>query len=60
MAKKLHLKYFTFSSQLSLLKSKKSNKEIENNKIFITNLGKCTQIDARPLSDVVLSYSPSS
>lgn len=28
--------------------------EIENNKIFITNLGKCTQIDARPLSDDVL------
>ncbi len=29
-------------------------KEIENNKVFITNLGKCTQIDARPLSDDVL------
>ncbi|MBQ7136885.1 MAG: uracil-DNA glycosylase family protein [Bacilli bacterium] len=29
-------------------------KEIENNKIFITNLGKCTQIDARPLPDEVL------
>lgn len=28
--------------------------EIENNKIFITNLGKCTQTDARPLSDDVL------
>ena len=28
--------------------------EISNNKIFITNLGKCTQIDARPLSDEVL------
>lgn len=28
--------------------------EIENNKVFITNLGKCTQIDARPLSDNVL------
>ncbi len=28
--------------------------EIENNKIFITNLGKCTQIDARPLLDKVL------
>ena len=28
--------------------------EIENNKIFITNLGKCTQVDARPLSDEVL------
>ena len=28
--------------------------EIEKNKIFITNLGKCTQIDARPLSDDVL------
>lgn len=29
--------------------------EIENNKVFITNLGKCTQIDARPLSDEVLN-----
>ena len=29
--------------------------EIENNKLFITNLGKCTQIDARPLPDSVLS-----
>lgn len=29
-------------------------KEIEENKIFITNLGKCTQIDARPLPDEVL------
>lgn len=29
-------------------------KEIENKKICITNLGKCTQIDARPLSDKVL------
>ncbi len=28
--------------------------EISKNKIFITNLGKCTQIDARPLSDEVL------
>ncbi len=28
--------------------------EITNNKIFITNLGKCTQIDARPLPDHVL------
>lgn len=28
--------------------------EISRNKIFITNLGKCTQIDARPLSDEVL------
>lgn len=28
--------------------------EVENKKIFITNLGKCTQIDARPLSDSVL------
>ena len=28
--------------------------EITNNKVFITNLGKCTQIDARPLSDDVL------
>ena len=29
-------------------------KEIESKKVFITNLGKCTQIDARPLSDEVL------
>ena len=28
--------------------------EIEDNKIFITNLGKCTQVDARPLADNVL------
>ena len=28
--------------------------EIKQNKIFITNLGKCTQIDARPLPDEVL------
>ena len=28
--------------------------EITNNKIFITNLGKCTQIDARPLTDDIL------
>lgn len=28
--------------------------EISKNKIFITNLGKCTQVDARPLSDEVL------
>ncbi len=28
--------------------------EIANNKIFITNLGKCTQLDARPLPDEVL------
>ena len=28
--------------------------EVEKNKVFITNLGKCTQIDARPLSDDVL------
>ena len=27
--------------------------EIEKNKLFITNLGKCTQIDARPLPDKV-------
>ena len=29
--------------------------EIEKNKVFITNLGKCTQIDARPLPDDVLN-----
>lgn len=29
--------------------------DVEKNKCFITNLGKCTQIDARPLSDLVLS-----
>lgn len=28
--------------------------EISKNKVFITNLGKCTQIDARPLSNDVL------
>lgn len=28
--------------------------EISKNKIFITNLGKCTRVDARPLSDEVL------
>ncbi len=28
--------------------------EVANKKIFITNLGKCTQIDARPLPDEVL------
>ena len=28
--------------------------EIDNKKIFITNLGKCTQVDARSLSDDVL------
>ncbi len=28
--------------------------EISKNKVFITNLGKCTQIDARPLPDEVL------
>ena len=28
--------------------------EIKRNKVFITNLGKCTQIDAIPLSDDVL------
>ena len=28
--------------------------EIKENKVFITNLGKCTQIDARPLPDEVL------
>lgn len=34
-------------------------KNIENRKIFITNLGKCTQIDARPLPDsVYIEYLP--
>lgn len=28
-------------------------KDIEKHKVFITNLGKCTQIDARPLPDSV-------
>ena len=28
--------------------------EVANNKLFITNLGKCTQLDARPLADEVL------
>ena len=30
-------------------------KEVESNKYFITNLGKCTQIDARPLNNSTLS-----
>lgn len=29
--------------------------EISSKKIFITNLGKCTQVDARPLSDEILN-----
>lgn len=29
-------------------------KDIENHNVFITNLGKCTQVDARPLSNEVL------
>ena len=28
-------------------------KNVEKNKYFITNLGKCTQVDARPLTDSV-------
>lgn len=28
--------------------------DVENKKYFITNLGKCTQLDARPLSDSIL------
>lgn len=28
--------------------------DVENKKYFITNLGKCTQVDARPLSDSIL------
>ena len=35
--------------------SDKVYKEVEGNNYFITNLGKCTQVDARPLSDDVLS-----
>ena len=31
--------------------SEKVYKNIENHDIYITNLGKCTQIDARPLTD---------
>ena len=31
--------------------------ELEQKKVFITNLGKCTQVDARPLSDEVLNKS---
>ncbi|MBE6145883.1 MAG: hypothetical protein E7171_04600 [Firmicutes bacterium] len=31
--------------------SKKVYENITNHKVFITNLGKCTQIDARPLKD---------
>lgn len=33
--------------------AKKVYKNVENNKIFITNLEKCTQLDARPLPDKV-------
>lgn len=33
--------------------AKKVYKKVEKNKIFITNLGKCTQIDARPLKNEV-------
>ena len=33
--------------------AKKVYKEIESQKVFITNLAKCTQIDARPLKDEV-------
>ena len=48
----------------NLIKSKKSSEwdkdfcnevynEVSNNKFFITNLAKCTQVDARPLNDSV-------
>ncbi len=33
--------------------AKQVYKEVENRKYFITNLGKCTQVDARPLPDSV-------
>ena len=33
--------------------SEKVYKELENNNIFITNLAKCAQVDARPLKDEV-------
>lgn len=33
--------------------AEKVYKEIESHKVFITNLAKCTQIDARPLKDEV-------
>lgn len=37
--------------------AKQVYKDVENHKVFITNLGKCTQIDARPLPDsVYLKY----
>jgi len=37
--------------------AKEVYQEIENKKIYITNLGKCTQIDARPLKDnIFLEY----
>lgn len=35
--------------------AEKVYEEVEKNKYFITNLGKCTQLDARPLSDSILS-----
>lgn len=33
--------------------AKKVYKEVEDKKIFITNLAKCTQVDARPLKDEI-------
>ena len=54
-----------FNEELyNLIKSKKSSEwdkdfcnevynEVSNNKFFITNLAKCTQVDARPLNDSV-------
>ena len=38
---------------------KKSDQDIKEHKVFITNLGKCTQIDARPLTNnYFLDYLP--
>lgn len=34
--------------------AKEVYKKIEDKKVYITNLGKCTQVDARPLPDKVL------
>lgn len=33
--------------------AKEVYEDVQNHKYFITNLGKCTQVDARPLSDSV-------
>ena len=41
------------SSEWTVPFAEKVYKNIEDHKLFITNLGKCTQIDARPIKDSV-------